>query len=129
MSRKIFFSLVLIPVFTCLCGCQSLRNYSIQDIFNGNWNSSSAKAPVKTIDTTQTKRPTSIVVCRSHQCAPAKISMSREYIFNSLLQLFDNNNYQKVLICAADPQSHTCIENYISLPISVGVVPTKAYID
>ena len=39
MLRKIFLSLVLAPVFVCLCGCQALRNLSIQDITNGNWKS------------------------------------------------------------------------------------------
>ena len=129
MLRKIFLSLVLAPVFVCLCGCQALRNLSIQDITSGNWKSASQENPVDTMKASQIRRTSSIVVCRSHQCAPAKISMSREYIFNSLLQLFDNNNYQKMLVCQADPQSHTCVENYITLPVSVGVVPTKAYID
>ena len=55
--------------------------------------------------------------------------MSKEYIYNSLLQLFDNNNYQKLLICQADSQTHTCLENYITLPVQVGAVPTHAYID
>ena len=75
------------------------------------------------------RAPSSIVVCRAKQCAPAKLSMSREYIFNSLLHLFDNNNYQKALICQADSAAHVCLENYITLPIMAGITPTNAYVD
>lgn len=73
--------------------------------------------------------PSSVVVCRSKQCAPAKISMSKEYIYNSLMHLLDNNAQNKALICSADPSSHVCTENYITLPITVGVTPANMYID
>lgn len=73
--------------------------------------------------------PSSVVVCRSKQCAPAKISMSKEYIYNSLMHLLDNNAQNKALICTADPSSHVCTENYITLPITVGVTPANMYID
>ena len=73
--------------------------------------------------------PNSGVVCRSKQCAAAKLSMSREYIYNSLLHLFDNNNHKTALICAANPGSHTCTENYVTMPITVGITPAYAYID
>lgn len=129
MLRKIFLSLILTPAFICLCGCQMLRNLSVKDLVNGNWEISNQKAVTSPVNTIQQPRNTSVVVCRSQQCAPAKLSMSKEYIFNSLLQLFDNNNYQKMLVCEADPQTRTCTENYITLPVYVGVVPTKAYID
>jgi len=73
--------------------------------------------------------PNSVVVCRSKQCAPAKLSMSREYIYNSLLHLFDNNNHKTALICAANPGNHTCTETFITMPITVGITPAYAYID
>lgn len=73
--------------------------------------------------------PSAVVVCRSKQCAPAKISMSKEYIYNSLMHLLDNNAQNKALICSADPSSHVCTENYITLPITVGVTPANMYID
>lgn len=73
--------------------------------------------------------PGSVVVCRSKQCAPAKLSMSKEYIYNSLLHLLDNNAQSKALVCAADPASHVCTENYLTLPITVGVTPANMYID
>ena len=130
MLRKIVLSLALMPLIVGLCGCESLRGISLQDITSGNWRNKLSNSADENIITAQpVKKATSIVVCRSHQCAPAKLSMTREYIFNSLLQLFDNNNYQKMLVCQADPLSHTCIEDYITLPVKVGVVPTNAYID
>ena len=75
------------------------------------------------------KMPNSVVVCRSKQCAAAKLSMSREYIYNSLLHLFDNNNHKTALICAANPGSHTCTETFITMPITVGITPAYAYIE
>ena len=79
--------------------------------------------------TGQLQMPNSVVVCRSKQCAAAKLSMSREYIYNSLLHLFDNNNHKTALVCAANPGSHTCTESFITMPITVGITPAYAYID
>ena len=130
MLHKRMRTFLLLTAIIGLCGCGYIRNYTGKDFFTLN-----IKQPQSVSDQSYgsnvplLKQPSSIVVCRSHQCAPAKISMSKEYIYNSLLQLFDNNNYQKMLVCQADAQAHTCLENYITLPINVGVVPTNAYID
>lgn len=131
MLQKTFSKLLLLTAIFGLCGCEFLRNHTAQDFFTGTWRQTTPKQTVRSYGSNEAlpRHPSSIVVCRSHQCAPAKLSMSREYIFNSLMQLFDNNNYQKILICQADPQSHVCLENYITLPITVGIVPTNAYID
>lgn len=75
------------------------------------------------------KSPNSVVVCRAKQCAPSKISMSSEYIFNSLSHLMGNNNREKALICEANPASHNCTENFITLPVRVGITPAYMYID
>lgn len=77
----------------------------------------------------QISMPRSVVVCRSRQCAPAKLSMSKEYIYNSLLHLLDNNTQSKALLCTADAASHVCTENYVTVPITVGVTPANMYID
>ena len=77
----------------------------------------------------QLQMPTSIIVCRSKQCAPAKLSQSKEYIFNTLLHLFDSNARQKALVCEANAQTHSCTEEYVSVPITVGVTPAYMYID
>ena len=75
------------------------------------------------------KNPTSVVVCRDKQCAPARLSMSREYIYNSLLQLLQNNKGAKALICTADSASHVCTEEYLVMPLKVGITPARMYID
>ena len=139
MLRRSLHSLVLLTAVLGLCGCEAMRNYLPNGFFTFAGRSEHPRdlATTETPSTQgtfeearlSTKHPSSIVVCRSHQCAPAELSMSTEYIYNSLLQLFDNNNYQKILICQADSQTHVCLENYLSLPIHVGIVPTNAYID
>ena len=73
--------------------------------------------------------PDSVIVCRSKQCAPANLSMSAEYIYNSLIQLFYTNNHQTALICKGNSSTRSCIENFISMPITVGITPANAYID
>ncbi|MBE6450915.1 MAG: hypothetical protein E7016_02995 [Alphaproteobacteria bacterium] len=73
--------------------------------------------------------PSSVVVCRQKQCAPAKLSMSKEYIYNSLLHLLDNNSQDKALLCRADAASHVCTQNYLTIPVTVGVTPANMYID
>lgn len=77
----------------------------------------------------QINMPVSVVVCRSKQCAPAKLSMSKEYIYNSLMQLLEHNAHEKALICQADPFTHVCTEDYVTLPITVGVTPANMYLN
>ena len=125
VSVKLPRIICLIAFLAAVGGCQAVN---LQEVFSNPlaW----AKMRKTTTVATAPLRPSSsIVVCRAKQCAPAKLSMSREYIYNSLLQLFDNNNRQKALICQADPASHVCLENYITLPITVGITPAYMYID
>lgn len=75
------------------------------------------------------KLPNSIIVCRAKQCAPAKLSTAKEYIYNTLLHMFDSNARQKALVCAGNANTHTCSEEYLSIPIKVGVTPAYMYID
>lgn len=77
----------------------------------------------------QISMPSSVIVCREKECAPAKLSMSREYIYNSLTHLLEQNANEKALICMADPLTHTCVEDYVTLPITVGVTPAHLYIN
>lgn len=75
------------------------------------------------------KMPQSIVVCRAKQCAPARLSMAKEYIFNTLLHMFDSNAREKALVCQGNANTHACIEEFITVPITVGVTPAYMYID
>ena len=73
--------------------------------------------------------PDAFIVCRDKQCAPANLSMSSEYIYNSLVSLFQNNNHHTALVCEGNDGTNSCIETYVSMPITVGVTPAYAYID
>ena len=117
--RKIF---VLSIIATVLSGCE-FWNRSLQNVLNNPFKTASIREPAPL------RMPSSVVVCRTKQCAPANISMSREYIYNSLLHLLDNNNRKKALLCEGDSGSHTCLENFVSLPITVGITPAYMYID
>jgi len=75
------------------------------------------------------KMPSSIVVCRAKQCAPANLSMSKEYVYNTLLHMFDSNAREKALLCTANPNTHSCTEEYVSIPVTVGVTPAYMYLD
>lgn len=70
-----------------------------------------------------------VIVCRDRQCAPAELSMSREYIFNSLAHLMDNNLDETALLCEANPQAHVCVNPYLTVPAKVGVTPAYVYFD
>lgn len=75
------------------------------------------------------KIPKSIIFCRAKQCAPAQTTMSKEYIYNTLLHMLDSNARKKALVCAADANTHACTEEYVSMPITVGITPAYLYID
>lgn len=71
----------------------------------------------------------SLIVCRDKQCAPAELSKSREYIFNALAQLIDNNADSTALLCEANPQTHVCTNPYLTVPAKIGVTPAYVYFD
>ena len=108
------------------CGCfYSLQQVMRGEAFENEW----TKRDAQNVTNAPLRNPKSIVVCRSRQCAPAKLSMSREYIYNSLVHLFENNNHQTALICEANAAAHTCTENYLTMPLKVGITPAHMYID
>ncbi len=106
-----------------------LKGKSFDDVFSGRVFDEVTTPEAVEFEKTPLKKDNTVVVCRAKQCAPAKISMSKEYVYNSLLQLFENNNKSTALICQASPNSHSCIENYITVPIKVGVTPANMYVD
>lgn len=123
ISKIVFVS----AMFVSVAGCEAFH-WTDWKLYTGSYANEELENP-NVIVNPQMQDNASIVVCRSRQCAPANLSMSREYVYNSLLQLFDNNNYNKALLCEADPASHVCLDNYITLPMKVGVTPTNGYID
>ena len=131
MLNKLSYKILFLSSLLLISGCEYFRTRTVKDVLTDPFAPSAAEyeQQAQEYQPERLRSPSSIVVCRSHQCAPAKLSMSKEYVYNSLLHLFDNNNYQKALICQADASSHTCLENYITLPITSGITPTNAYID
>lgn len=71
----------------------------------------------------------SLIVCRDKQCAPAELSKSREYIFNALAQLVDNNLDETALLCEGNAQTHVCVNPYLTVPAKIGVTPAYVYFD
>ena len=71
----------------------------------------------------------SLLVCRDKQCAPAELSMTKQYIFNALAQLIDNNADSTALLCEANPQAHVCVNPYLTIPAKIGVTPGYVYFD
>lgn len=119
INKPIYYGLL----FLALTGCSSWYNRSVGDIMRNPF------AKEEVYEQAPIRMPSSVVVCRTKQCAPAKLSMTREYIYNSLLHLLQNNAQKKALICEADPSSHACLENFITMPAKVGITPAYAYID
>ena len=122
MSVSLMKKLLFGAAVVALSGC-GLRTRSLQDFLRDPFLQETQ------VENAHLRHPNSVIVCRTKQCAPAKLSMSREYIHNSLLHLLQNNNRQTGMVCEADPGSHTCTENYIQLPITIGIVPGYFYID
>lgn len=117
-KKKLLFSAAILG----LCGC-GLRTRSIQDFLRDPFLEETY------VENAHLRHPNSVIVCRTKQCAPAKLSMSREYIHNSLLHLLQNNSRQTGMICEADPSSHMCTESYIQLPVTIGIIPGYFYVD
>lgn len=101
----------------------------MQDVINDPMDREHIPLTTKDVEMAPLQMPRSIIVCRAKQCAPVKLSMSKEYIYNSLVQMMENNNSQKALVCAADAGSHNCYQNYLAMPITVGITPAYMYID
>lgn len=53
--------------------------------------------------------------------------MSREYIFNALAHIVDNNLDATALLCEANPQAHVCTNPYLTVPAKVGVTPAYVF--
>ena len=129
MLNKKALSLSIVALLA-LGGCR-FWDRSMQQVLNDPFDQANAaeRYPDRYTQMAPLATPRSIVVCRSKQCAPIRLSMSKEYIYNSLVQMMKNNNHERVLICSADVGSHNCYQNYVSLPITVGITPAYMYID
>jgi len=68
---------------------------------------------------------TSVLVCRSHQCALAPYSMTKGFLFNKIAQMMEKNVGKTVLVCEADPATHICLEEGISIPADTSYSPVQ----
>ncbi len=122
MFKNIRTLTLLVLSLTLTSGCL-LKGRSLQEFLQNPFvGSSSVSVPIPQIANT-------VIMCRAKQCSPVDLSMSQEYVYTSLVQLLENNNHEKALLCSADDGSKNCYQHFVSLPITVGITPAYLYID
>lgn len=147
MRKKIFLELYLAAGVIALASCSNTSSWwndgeyeyttEVNDsMFDGQYMSAAdarflAENPGEAARVYNKRVPplNSLIVCRAKQCAPAELSMSREYIFNALAHIVDNNLDATVLLCEANPQAHVCTNPYLTVPAKVGVTPAYVFFD
>lgn len=147
MRKKIFLELYLAAGVIALASCSNTSSWwndgeyeyttEVNDsMFDGQYMSAAdarflAENPGEAARVYNKRVPplNSLIVCRAKQCAPAELSMSREYIFNALAHIVDNNLDATALLCEANPQAHVCTNPYLTVPAKVGVMPAYVFFD
>ena len=147
MRKKIFLELYLAAGVIALASCSNTSSWwndgeyeyttEVNDsMFDGQYMSAAdarflAENPSEAARVYNKRVPplNSLIVCRAKQCAPAELSMSREYIFNALAHIVDNNLDATALLCEANPQAHVCTNPYLTVPAKVGVTPAYVFFD
>lgn len=147
MRKKIFLELYLAAGVIALASCSNTSSWwndgeyeyttEVNDsMFDGQYMSAAdarflAENPDEAARVYNKRVPplNSLIVCRAKQCAPAELSMSREYIFNALAHIVDNNLDATALLCEANPQAHVCTNPYLTVPAKVGVTPAYVFFD
>lgn len=146
MRKKIFLELYLAAGVIALASCSNTSSWwndgeyeyttEVNDsMFDGQYMSAAdarflAENPGEAARVYNKRVPplNSLIVCRAKQCAPAELSMSREYIFNALAHIVDNNLDATALLCEANPQAHVCTNPYLTVPAKVGVTPAYVFL-
>ena len=147
MRKKIFLELYLAAGVIALASCSNTSSWwndgeyeyttEVNDsMFDGQYMSAAdarflAENPSEAARVYNKRVPplNSLIVCRAKQCAPAELSMSREYIFNALAHIVDNNLDATALLCEANPQAHVYTNPYLTVPAKVGVTPAYVFFD
>ncbi|NCB49009.1 MAG: hypothetical protein EOM55_05315, partial [Clostridia bacterium] len=75
----------------------------------------------------QTAFADAVLVCRSRQCAESSQMMTREFLYNQLGSLLENNIGKSVLFCDADPATHVCLNSSLNFDVLTGV--TKGFVN
>ncbi len=63
------------------------------------------------------------VICRRSGCTRLNDRITKQFLFNSLIQIFLNNKMTKVDLCEADPHSRACLANSIRFGGQIGGTP------
>ena len=69
-----------------------------------------------------------MVICRNFNCTRLNDRITRNFLFNSLSNLFMMNGYSRLYICEADPFSRDCLQSGISFPVRSGIANAVAKI-
>ena len=67
----------------------------------------------------------SVLVCRSHQCAEASYTMTKGFLFNKIAQMMEKNAGKDILVCEADPHTHICLSEGITIPAQSSMSPVN----
>lgn len=97
MGFRHFFTIIL----CVFIGCSSLKAQSVPDYAS------------------------SILICRSKQCAPLEKTMTASFLFNRLIALFESNLNHDILLCDADPITHVCFDKALSISAVAGVTSAQ----
>lgn len=62
-----------------------------------------------------------MVVCRNFGCTRLNDKITRNFLFNSLVNMFMMNAHSRLYLCEADPFSRDCLQSGISFPARSGV--------
>ena len=73
--------------------------------------------------TTQTLAQNGLLVCRARQCAETSYTMSQGFLFNKIDQMMKRNIGKAVLLCEADPVSHVCLNQGLTVPAQTAIEP------
>ena len=135
--KKIFFKLSVCLGMMTIASCSQDLYWGEDSLYSSNQNDNGVVYSVMNSNPSAdamvyNKRVpdlNSLLVCRDKQCAPAELSMTKQYIFNALAQLVDNNADGTALLCEANPQAHVCVNPYLTVPAKIGVTPSYVYFD
>ncbi len=70
-----------------------------------------------------------VVVCRKAGCTRLNDQITRQFLFNSLLNIFLVNKGTRVDLCEADPNSRACLSQALRFGGKVGAAPALIQID
>lgn len=62
-----------------------------------------------------------MVICRDFGCTRLNDRITRNFLFNSLANMFMMNQHSRMYICEADPFSRDCLQSGISFPVRAGI--------